>query len=295
MLAQAYTESGQTANAIALLEEAVAIEPSFYESLASAYEKDERWPEAARAYEQAAEQSPRDTALKTRWAFALLSMPDDSGAKRARDLLREVTKASPTEGWPLYLLARAERALGDLDASEASARRLMAISPGSTSGAHALAQVLEARRQWPALIEALEPVAAKPTRGARRRHRAHPDPSRLRVSRGRPRRRCRGGLRTRLDARPVRRRHARVPCAGARGGEAVRPGARGGARGAPGRPEGQPARPPRSGCPQGAGPVRRGHRRPDDARAVGLGRRGRAEPGRVLRLGAARTPRRPRR
>jgi tetratricopeptide (TPR) repeat protein len=41
----------------------------------------------------------------------------------------------------------------------------MALSPGSTSGAHALAQVLEARRQWPALIEALEPIAAKPTRG----------------------------------------------------------------------------------------------------------------------------------
>ena len=41
----------------------------------------------------------------------------------------------------------------------------MAISPGSTSGAHALAQVLEARRQWPALIEALEPVAAQPLRG----------------------------------------------------------------------------------------------------------------------------------
>ena len=162
MLAQAYTESGQTASAITLLEEAVTIDPSFSESLAAAYEKRERWSDAARAYEQAAEQSPRDTALQTRWAFALLSIPDNAGAKRARDLLSEVTRANPTEGWPLYLLARAERALGDLDASEASARRLLAVSPGSTSGAHALAQVLEARRQWPALIEALEPVAAKP-------------------------------------------------------------------------------------------------------------------------------------
>ena len=162
MLAQAYTESGQTARAITLLEEAVAIEPSFSESLAAAYEQLERWSDAARAYERAAERNPRDTALQTRWAFALLSVPDNAGAKRARDLLIEVTRASPTEGWPLYLLARAERALGDLDASEASARRPLAISPGSTSGAHALAQVLEARRQWPALIEALEPVAAKP-------------------------------------------------------------------------------------------------------------------------------------
>jgi len=165
MLAQAYTESGQSANAIALLQEAVAVEPGFYETLASAYEKDNRWSDAARAYEQASDQSPRDMSLKTRWAFALLSLPGDAGATRARDLLLDVTRANPTEGWPLYLLARAERAAGDLDASEAAARRLMAISPGSTSGAHALAQVLEARREWQPLIEALEPVAAKPVRG----------------------------------------------------------------------------------------------------------------------------------
>jgi tetratricopeptide (TPR) repeat protein len=165
MLAQAYTESGQSGNAVALLQEAVTVEPAFYETLASAYEKEGRWPEAARAYEQASAESPRDMSLKTRWAFALLSIPGDAGAARARDLLLEVTKAGPTDGWPLYLLARAQRATGDLDASEATARRLMALSPGSTSGAHALAQVLEARRQWQALIEALEPIAAKPTRG----------------------------------------------------------------------------------------------------------------------------------
>ena len=165
MLAQAYTESGQAGNAIALLQDAVAVEPAFYETLASACEKDNRWSDAARAYEQASAESPRDMSLKTRWAFALLNVPGNAGATRARDLLLEVTKASPTEGWPLYLLARAERATGNLDASEAAARRLLAISPGSTSGAHALAQVLEARREWRALIAALEPVAAKPARG----------------------------------------------------------------------------------------------------------------------------------
>jgi len=35
MLAQAYTESGQSANAIALVQEAVTVEPGFYEMLAS--------------------------------------------------------------------------------------------------------------------------------------------------------------------------------------------------------------------------------------------------------------------
>jgi tetratricopeptide (TPR) repeat protein len=51
--------------------------------------------------------------------------------------------------------------VGDLDGSEASARRLMAINPAGTSGPHALAQVLEERRDFAGLIEALEPVAAK--------------------------------------------------------------------------------------------------------------------------------------
>ena len=119
MLAQAYTESGQTAERHRPAQGRGGDRSVVLRSLGEAYEKQERWSDAAAAYEQAAEQSPRDTALKTRWAFALLSMPDDAGAKRARDLLLDVTKANPTEGWPLYLLARAQRALGDLDASEA--------------------------------------------------------------------------------------------------------------------------------------------------------------------------------
>jgi tetratricopeptide (TPR) repeat protein len=165
MLAQAYTQSGRVDSAIALLQGAVAVEPAFYETLASTYEKENRWAEASSAYERASAESPGDLSLKTRWAFALLSEPGGAGAARARGLLLDVTKASPADGWPLYLLARAERALGNLDASEAAARRLMAISPGSTSGAHALAQVLEARRDWRAIIETLEPVAANPGRG----------------------------------------------------------------------------------------------------------------------------------
>ena len=161
LLAQAYTDAGRHADAVALLEGAADVEPSFYETLASAYEDEKRWRDAASAYAKASALTPGDTDLKTRWAFALLSSEDASAAGKARDLLQDVTKAEPTAGWPLYLLARAQRALGDLDASEASARRLMAVSPASTSGAHALAQVLEARRQWSAIIEALEPVVAK--------------------------------------------------------------------------------------------------------------------------------------
>jgi tetratricopeptide (TPR) repeat protein len=160
MLAQAYDAAGQAGNAIALLKGAVEVDPAFYEALAAACEKDGRWADAAAAFEQASAQSPNDTELKTRWAAALLNLPGSAGAARARGLLLDVTKATPTAGWPLYLLAWAQRETGDLDGAEASARRLMATSPASTSGAHALAQVLETRRQWPALIKALEPMAA---------------------------------------------------------------------------------------------------------------------------------------
>ena len=58
-----------------------------------------------------------------------------------------------------------QRALGDLDAAEATARRLLALSPSSTSGAHALAQVLEARRDWAKIVTALEPIAAGSAKG----------------------------------------------------------------------------------------------------------------------------------
>lgn len=158
LLSDAYSASGRTADAIALLEGAVGVDPSFYNALGDAYEKDERWSEAASAYERAVAENPRDSNLKTRLAHSLLNGGGPDGARRARDLLKDVTQANPASPWPLYLLARAQRATGDLDGAETSARRLLELSPGSVSGAHALAQVLTERREFAEVIEALEPV-----------------------------------------------------------------------------------------------------------------------------------------
>ena len=165
LLAETYTTAGKQADATALLKDAVVEEPSFYSALADAYDKEQRFAEAASAYEQASAQSPGDTDLKTRWAAELLNRPDAVTAQRARSLLLEVTKENPTAAWPLYLLARAQRFLEDLDGSEATARRILAISPASTSGAHALAQVFEARRQYSKIVETLEPVVGNPQKG----------------------------------------------------------------------------------------------------------------------------------
>ncbi len=165
MLAETYTTAGKQSEAIALLKDAVQEEPSFYSALADAYDTQHRFAEAASAYEKASEQNPLDADIKSKWAAALLNQPETASARRARDLLLDVTKANPTASWPLYLLSRAQRFLDDLDGAEATARRILAISPGSASGAHALAQVFESRRQFTKIVETLEPIVAKPQKG----------------------------------------------------------------------------------------------------------------------------------
>jgi tetratricopeptide (TPR) repeat protein len=165
LLAETYTAAGKPADAIALLKEAVEEEPSFYDALGDAYDRQQQYAEAASAYQKASEANPRSTDLKTKWAAALLGQSDTDGARRARDLLLEVTKTSPNSSWPLYLLAQAQRLVDDLDGAETTARRILAINPKSTSGAHVLAQVFEARRQYSAIVETLAPIVAAPQKG----------------------------------------------------------------------------------------------------------------------------------
>ena len=61
----------------------------------------------------------------------------------------------------LYLLSQAQRRLGDTAGAEASARKLIAQNSGSAFGYYALAEALEERRQYQAVIDALAPVVAK--------------------------------------------------------------------------------------------------------------------------------------
>jgi tetratricopeptide (TPR) repeat protein len=166
MLARAYTLGGRNGDAIALLKESARTDPSFFSSLADAYERDRRWKDAADAYQQASSHSPSSMELKLKWAGALLNSDSKTDIAHARDLLKPIVQANPANPWSLYLLARAQRVTGDLDGSEASARRLMAVSPANVWGPHALAQVLELRRDYRKVVEDLGPLVvteAKPT------------------------------------------------------------------------------------------------------------------------------------
>lgn len=158
MLAEAYAESGRNADAIAWLEPLVADDPQLYPTLADFYERDHRWKEAAGAYAHAIEGAPQNAQLKQRYASALLNAGTRDEMVKARDLLAEMASATPNDTRTLYLLSQAQRRLGDVVAAEATARRVIAQNPKSPWGYYALAESLEERHQYQAVIDALTPA-----------------------------------------------------------------------------------------------------------------------------------------
>jgi tetratricopeptide (TPR) repeat protein len=161
-LAQAYAGAGRRTEAIAALEEAVAVEPRFYRGLlmlAELYEQERQWPRAASAYARAADQNPRSAELRVRQASALLA---GGQTREARDVLERVAETNPTNGSVLYLLSDAQRTLKDFEAARATAQRLVALEPRGLRGPYALALVEEERHDVRSVISTLEPVAGRP-------------------------------------------------------------------------------------------------------------------------------------
>jgi tetratricopeptide (TPR) repeat protein len=163
LIARAETALGHSERAIATLEEAADDNPRLLSSLADLYEKQQRWRDAASAYERLSALTPASTDLKTRWATALLQSDKVEDAAKARDLLRDVMRAAPTDTRPLYLLSTAERRARDFAAAEVTARRLITLAPDGTSGVFALAQVYEDQRQYDKAADTLGPLVERLT------------------------------------------------------------------------------------------------------------------------------------
>jgi tetratricopeptide (TPR) repeat protein len=157
LLAEAYAGSGKNADAIAWLKQKSDDDPRLLPPLADFYEREHRWPEAAATYEQAVRRAPRNTDLKARYASALMNAGGREAAGKARDVLNELLTAQPHDGRALYLLSQAERRLGDLPAAEKTARRVIAEDAKSPWGYYALAESLEERHQYQAVIDELMP------------------------------------------------------------------------------------------------------------------------------------------
>jgi tetratricopeptide (TPR) repeat protein len=163
MLAEAYAGAGKNGEAIAWLEPHAADDPRLLPTLADFYERERRWSDAVAVYERALQRT-RSPEMKTRYASALLNAGGRQNAEKARDALAEATASRVPDALgqrALYLLSQAQRRLGDAAGAEASARKVIAQNSGSPWGYYALAEALEERRQYQAVVDALAPVVAK--------------------------------------------------------------------------------------------------------------------------------------
>jgi tetratricopeptide (TPR) repeat protein len=164
LLVDAYAGAGKNAEAIAWLEEAAPDDPRLYSTLGDFYERERRWKDSAGAYALAVAGAPRNVTLKMSYASALLNAGGREGVGKARDVLNEVMASRPTgatELRALYLLSQAERRAGDLEGAEAAARRVIALNTKSPWGYFALAESLQERQQYQAVIDVLLPAVSE--------------------------------------------------------------------------------------------------------------------------------------
>jgi len=161
MLAEAYAGAGRSADAITWLEQRTENDPRMLPTLADFYERERRYSDAAAVYGRLLERTPRSNELKTRYAAALLNAGGRDNVTKARDTLNDLVGSRGTEARPLYLLAQAQRRLGDYKEAEATARRVIALNKNSPWGYYALAETLEARHAYQAVVDELAPVVAE--------------------------------------------------------------------------------------------------------------------------------------
>jgi tetratricopeptide (TPR) repeat protein len=171
LLAEAYAGAGRIRDGIVWLKERADQDPRLLPTLADFYERERDWQSAADTYALAIKLVPfgrNTTDLRTRHASALLNVRGRAAAEQARDTLmgpgmRGVTPGAakptlPNDARALYLLSQAQRRLGDGASAEAAARALIALNAGVPWGYYALAEALEARGQYQAVVDALAPV-----------------------------------------------------------------------------------------------------------------------------------------
>jgi tetratricopeptide (TPR) repeat protein len=171
MLAEAHRSLNQFDQAAAVLEQAAEANPRYYLALGDLYERQDKWEEAAAAYEKgigATRGSGRE--LRLRRAAALLNLPDGAGAERAAALLTEFLKANPKEVAAHTLLAQAYLQRGAAEDAERAAKAALALEPNNLRVLGLLASVYRERYDYASIVSLLGPTTrddAAPPSGPR--------------------------------------------------------------------------------------------------------------------------------
>ena len=162
LLAEAYASADRNDDAIAWLETETEEDARLLPALADFYEREQRYGDAAKTYEKALAQAPRSVELRTRYASALLNAGGRENATKARDVLAQLTSGR-ADARTLYLLSQAQRRAGDVDAAEATARKVIAQNGKSPWGYYALAEALEERHRFQSVVDELAPIVGVPS------------------------------------------------------------------------------------------------------------------------------------
>ena len=166
LLADAHRSLGQFDRAATALEQAAESNPRYYLALGDVYERQDKWEEAAAAYEKgSANVRGPGRELRLRRASALLNIPGGAGAERAVALLTEFVKTNPKDVTGHTLLARAYLQRGAGDDAERAARAALALEPNNLQVLALLAAVYRERYDFAAVVTLLTPT----TRDERRR------------------------------------------------------------------------------------------------------------------------------
>ncbi|MGE0448130.1 MAG: tetratricopeptide repeat protein [Vicinamibacterales bacterium] len=160
LLIEAYAGAGRMSEAVAWLEASAPDNPQLFGTLASFYAREHRWADAADAYDQALQASPRSFDLRVNLASMLMNTGTRADMLRARDVLREAIGIRGGDERALSLLSQAERRSGDAPAAEAVARKLIGQNPKNPRGYYVLAEALEDQRRYQAVVDALAPAVS---------------------------------------------------------------------------------------------------------------------------------------
>jgi tetratricopeptide (TPR) repeat protein len=160
MLADALDANHQSSSAVDTLNDYLRDDPSDVKAtarLAELHEQAGRWNDAAQVWGTLATQKGATTALRLRYASALVNSGDLAAG---RDILGGITKDAPRDVSAWYLTSEVAMRAGDASGAESAARQIAEIDPKDPRGPLALADAKTLEKDYTGAAATLEPLVA---------------------------------------------------------------------------------------------------------------------------------------